>query len=114
MKDKIKVLYIDDEDNNLNSFRAGLRKDFNIVTAVDPIEGLETAKKTDFQVVIADQRMPGMTGVEFFEELVKIKPEPIRILLTGYSDITSAVNAINIGEVYRFIDKPWNIEQVRN
>lgn len=114
MKDKIKVLYIDDEDNNLNSFRAGLRKDFNIFTTVDPKEGLDMAEETDFQVVIADQRMPGMTGVEFFEKLVKIKPEPIRILLTGYSDIASAINAINIGEVYRFIDKPWNIEQVRN
>ncbi len=114
MKDKINVLYIDDEDNNLNSFRASLRKDFNIFTTIDPLEGLEIAKKIDFQVAIADQRMPGMTGVEFFEQLVKINPDPIRILLTGYSDITSAVNAINIGEVYRFIDKPWNIEQVRN
>ena len=58
--------------------------------------------------------MPGMTGTEFFEELVKFNPDPIRILLTGYSDIASVIDAINRGEVYRFIDKPWNIEQIKN
>src|SRR5690606_41445013 len=114
MKDKIKVLYIDDEDNNLSSFKASLRKDFNITTAMNGEEGLQLAREGDFQVVIADQRMPGMTGVEFFERLVKVKPDPIRILLTGYSDISSVIDAINRGEVYRFIDKPWNIEQIKN
>lgn len=114
MKDKIQVLYIDDEDNNLSSFKASLRKDFKVWTAIDGVEGLKMAEERDFEVVIADQRMPGMTGVEFFEKLVKIKPDPIRILLTGYSDIASVIDAINKGEVYRFIDKPWNIEQIKN
>jgi response regulator RpfG family c-di-GMP phosphodiesterase len=58
--------------------------------------------------------MPGMSGTEFFEQMVKINPDPIRILLTGYSDIASVIDAINKGEVYRFIDKPWNIEQIKN
>src|SRR5690606_477537 len=114
MNNKIKVLYIDDEDNNLSSFRASLRKDFKIITAINGEEGLNLAREIDFEVVIADQRMPGMTGVEFFERLVKVKPDPIRILLTGYSDISSVIDAINRGEVYRFIDKPWNIEQIKN
>src|SRR5690606_25465326 len=114
MKGKIKVLYIDDEENNLSSFKASLRREFSIFTTTDPLEGLTLAEENDFEVVIADQRMPGMTGVEFFEKLVKIKPDPIRILLTGYSDIASVVDAINKGEVYRFIDKPWNIEQIKN
>lgn len=114
MKGKIQVLYIDDEDNNLSSFKASLRKDFKVWTAIDGHEGLKLAEEMDFEVVIADQRMPGMTGVEFFEKLVKIKPDPIRILLTGYSDIASVIDAINKGEVYRFIDKPWNIEQIKN
>lgn len=114
MNDKIHVLYIDDEDNNLQSFRATLRKDFKIFTAIDADEGLRIAKEEEVHVVIADQRMPGMTGTEFFEELVKFNPDPIRILLTGYSDIASVIDAINKGEVYRFIDKPWNIEQIRN
>lgn len=114
MKGKIQVLYIDDEENNLSSFKASLRKDFKIYTVNDPLEGLKLAEEIEFQVAIADQRMPGMTGVEFFEKMVKIKPEPIRILLTGYSDIASVIDAINKGEVYRFIDKPWNIEQIKN
>ncbi len=114
MNDKIHVLYIDDEDNNLKSFRATLRKDFKIFTAIDAEEGLRIAKEEEVHVVIADQRMPGMTGTEFFEELVKFNPDPIRILLTGYSDIASVIDAINKGEVYRFIDKPWNIEQIKN
>jgi len=114
MKGKIQVLYIDDEENNLSSFKASLRKDFKIYTVNDPEEGLILAEEIEFQVAIADQRMPGMTGVEFFEKMVKVKPDPIRILLTGYSDIASVIDAINKGEVYRFIDKPWNIEQIKN
>ncbi|MDR7129302.1 signal transduction histidine kinase [Algoriphagus sp. 4150] len=114
MNDKIHVLYIDDEDNNLKSFRATLRRDFKIFTAIDADEGLRIAREEEVHVVIADQRMPGMTGTEFFEELVKFNPDPIRILLTGYSDIASVIDAINKGEVYRFIDKPWNIEQIKN
>ncbi len=114
MKGKIQVLYIDDEENNLSSFKASLRKDFKIYTVNDPEEGLKLAEEVEFQVAIADQRMPEMTGVEFFEKMVKFKPDPIRILLTGYSDISSVIDAINKGEVYRFIDKPWNIEQIKN
>lgn len=113
MTDKIIVLYIDDEDNNLNSLKASLRRDFKIVTALTAEEGLRIAASEEIHVVIADQRMPGLTGVEFFEKLMKINPDPIRILLTGYSDIASVIDAINKGEVYRFIDKPWNIDQVK-
>src|SRR5690606_39554911 len=114
MNDQIHVLYIDDEDNNLKSFRATLRKDFKIFTAIDAEEGLRIAQEEEIHVVIADQRMPGLTGTEFFEKMVKVNPDPIRILLTGYSDIASVIDAINKGEVYRFIDKPWNIEQIKN
>lgn len=113
MTGKIIVLYIDDEDNNLNSLKASLRREFKVLTALTPEEGLNIAATEEVHVVIADQRMPGMTGVEFFEKLMKINPDPIRILLTGYSDIASVIDAINKGEVYRFIDKPWNIEQVK-
>ncbi|MDN3203173.1 hybrid sensor histidine kinase/response regulator [Algoriphagus sediminis] len=114
MRSNINVLYIDDEDNNLKSFRATLRREFNVFTALDGLEGLKIAGEKEIHVVIADQRMPGMTGTEFFEKMVKINPDPIRILLTGYSDISSVIDAINKGEVYRFIDKPWNIEQIKN
>lgn len=114
MTEKIKVLYIDDENNNLNSFKASLRKDFSVITAIDAFEGLKIAETEELHVVIADQRMPGLDGVEFFEKLMQINPEPVRILLTGYSDIASVIDAINRGQIYRFIDKPWNIEQIKN
>src|SRR5690606_38884800 len=99
---------------NLSSFKASLRKDFTIHTVNDPEEGMRLAEEIEFQVAIADQRMHRMTGVEFFENLVKIKPDPTRILLTGYSDIASVIHAINKGEVYRFIDTPWNKDQIKN
>jgi response regulator RpfG family c-di-GMP phosphodiesterase len=114
MKDDIQVLYIDDEEHNLFSFKASLRKDFKVFTATNAEEGLKMILEKEFHVVIADQRMPEMTGVEFFEKLLKINKEPIRILLTGYTDIASAIDAINKGEVYRFIDKPWNLDQIKN
>ncbi|EMS33013.1 hypothetical protein C943_00290 [Mariniradius saccharolyticus AK6] len=114
MTDRIIVLYIDDEDNNLNSFKASLRKEFKVVTAQSAAEGLQIAAEQELHVVIADIRMPGMDGIEFFEKLMKINPEAVRILLTGYSDIASVIDAINRGQVYRFIDKPWNIETVKN
>ena len=66
MNNHIHVLYIDDEDNNLKSFRASLRKDFKVFTAIDAEEGLQVAQTEEIHVVIADQRMPGMTGTEFF------------------------------------------------
>src|SRR5690606_41144753 len=103
MKGKIQVLYIDDEENNLSSFKASLRKDFKIYTVNDPEEGMKLAEEVEFQVAIANQRMQGMTGDEFFEKMVKFKPDPIRILMTGYTDITSFIDAINSCEVYRFI-----------
>ena len=114
MTEKIIVLYIDDEDNNLNSFKASLRKEFTVVTAQSASEGLKIASEQELHVVIADIRMPGMDGIDFFEKLMEINPEAVRILLTGYSDIASVIDAINRGQVYRFIDKPWNIETVKN
>lgn len=108
------VLYVDDEANNLNSFRATFRRDFRVYTAINAVEGLkELRKHPEIKVVISDQRMPDITGVEFFEKLKTIYPNQIRIILTGYSDITAVIKAINHGQVYRFIDKPWTDEHVR-
>lgn len=114
LEKKIKVLYIDDEQHNLDSFRAAFRREFEVFTALDAFEGKKIVQSEEIHVVIADQRMPGTTGVEFFEQLMEINPEPMRILLTGYSDIQSVIDAINKGEVYRFIDKPWSWEVIKN
>ncbi len=109
----IKVLYVDDEVNNLNSFKATFRKEYSVQIAQSANDALQLINKETFHVIISDLRMPGKSGTEFFEQLVEQHPEPIRILLTGYADIQSVIDAINKGEVYRFIDKPWDYQSVR-
>lgn len=107
-KDKIRVLYVDDEVNNLHAFKALFRKDYEIFIADSAEEGTKILSQEQIHVIICDQRMPGMTGVEFFESILVKYPHPIRILLTGYTDIQAVVEAINRGQIYRFIDKPWD------
>lgn len=106
--EKTGILYVDDEEHNLTSFKASLRREFNVYTAISPEAAQEFLDKEDLKVVLSDQRMPKKTGVEFFTELKKTHPEPIRILLTGYSDMQAVVDAINQGEVYRYLTKPWD------
>lgn len=106
--ERIKVLYVDDERNNLQAFKALFRKDYDILLAESAEEGLKVLEKEVIHVIICDQRMPGMTGVEFFESILEKFPYPIRILLTGYTDIQAVIEAINRGQIYRFIDKPWD------
>lgn len=107
-KEKIRVLYIDDEVNNLHAFKALFRKDYEIFIAESAEAGTELLAQEQVHVIICDQRMPGMTGVEFFESILVKYPHPVRILLTGYTDIQAVVEAINRGQIYRFIDKPWD------
>jgi signal transduction histidine kinase len=107
-KNKIHVLYVDDEVNNLQSFKALFRRNYEIFTAESAEEGINILGRELIHVIICDQRMPGMTGVEFFESILVRHPHPVRILLTGYTDIQAVVEAINRGEIYRFIDKPWD------
>ena len=113
-ENKIKILYVDDEVNNLTSFKATFRREFRIFLAESAAEGFEIVKTKDIQIVISDQRMPNMTGVEFFEKLTVEYPDPIRILLTGYSDIDAVIGAINKGRVYHYITKPWDERYLRN
>lgn len=108
----VNVLYVDDEQTNLFSFKASFRREFNVLTASSGQEGLEILEKENVQVVISDQRMPGMTGIEFLQQVKTRFPEPIRILLTGYADINAVIDAINKGEVYRYVTKPWNTEEL--
>ena len=107
-QEKISVLYIDDEKNNLNIFKANFRYDYDIQLASSATEAFEILKNNKVQVIIADQQMPGMTGVEFFEAIIEIDKDPVRILLTAYADIEAAINSINKGQVYRYIKKPWD------
>ena len=108
MSEKIKVLYVDDEPDNLMGFKASLRFDYHILTAVNVPQALECmAAHPDIRVVFCDQRMPGKTGVDFFEEIRIDYPLPVRIMLTAYTDVESIIGAINKGNIFRFVKKPW-------
>jgi len=109
----INVLYVDDEVHNLNSFKAGFRRKFNIFTAESAIEGRKILETEDIHVILTDQRMPVTTGIEFLESIIPDFPEPIRILMTGYADINAVIDAINKGKVYKYIQKPWMDEDLR-
>lgn len=111
---KIKVLYIDDEQNNLLAFQAGFRRKYQVFTASSAAEGMGVLNKEEVHVIIADQRMPQSTGVEFFQIVRKAHPYPIRILLTGYTDAEAIIDAINKGEIYRYIKKPWDEFELQN
>jgi two-component system sensor histidine kinase/response regulator len=108
VSDKLKILYLDDEPDNLMGFKASLRFNYQVFTATNvplALDYLET--HPDIRIVFCDQRMPGKTGVDFFEEIRISHPMPIRILLTAYSDVESIIDAINKGNIFRFVKKPW-------
>ena len=105
---KINVLYVDDEENNLNAFKASFRRHFNIYTALSAIEATTILNANEIHVLITDQRMPGTLGTELLAQVVKDYPDQIRILLTGFSDIDAIKDAINRGQIYHYLQKPWN------
>jgi len=106
------ILYVDDEENNLTSFRAALRRYYNIFTAQNGAEGMEIIKNNDIHVIVTDQRMPGMTGVQFLQRIPD-EPDNVRMILTGFSDIEAIIEAINTGKVYRYITKPWDKDELK-
>lgn len=112
-KAKISVLYIDDEENNLTSFKATFRRDFEVFVTTKPAEAEEILSKNEIQIILADQKMPEISGAEFLELVKSEYPDPIRMLLTGYADIQAVIDAINKGQIYRYITKPWNEQELR-
>lgn len=110
----IRILYLDDEIQNLNSFKAAFRKTYSVFITDNPEEAIRIIRDEQIQIAIADQRMPEMTGVDFFAKIKEEYPDPVRILLTGYSDLHTVIEAINSGQVFRFIDKPWDEDSVKH
>jgi signal transduction histidine kinase len=106
------ILYIDDEMENLIVFQATFEDYFNVVTASSGAEGLQLLEERSFPVVIADQRMPKLSGAELFEIMRRKYPHTKRIMLTGYADPKAMLSAINQGQVYYFIKKPWEQDDV--
>jgi len=108
------VLFVDDELNILKALQRLLRSEpMNVVCASRGSEALELLDKTNAQVVVSDQRMPEMSGVDFLAQVRERRPDVVRMMLTGYTEMDVAVEAINRGEIYRLITKPWNDDELR-
>jgi len=112
MDPKINILYVDDEMNNLISFKALFRIKYNVFLAESGQEAIKILDENDINVIVTDQRMPGMTGVEFLESILEKHPDPMRILLTGYADLNAVIDAVNKGKIFHYLSKPWNEEEL--
>jgi adenylate cyclase len=112
-KEKFPILYVDDEEHNLISFEATFRKEYKVHTAKSAEEGITIMRGNDIKLVITDQRMPEMTGIQFLEKIAPEFPDTIRMILTGFSDIGVIIEAINSGRVFRYITKPWDENELR-
>lgn len=106
--EKISILYLDDEENNLTAFKAGFRRKHNIRLALTAEDAFRQLKDEQPQIIIADQRMPGLSGVEFFEKVKVDYPAPIRILLTAYSGSQTVIDGVNRGNIDKYMLKPWD------
>ena len=100
------ILFVDDEQRVLNSMRAMFRREFDLFLATNGAAAVKIVRDNPIDVIVADQRMPGMSGIEVLDQVKRISPNTIRILLTGYADPTAVNDSINIGEVFRYLGKP--------
>ena len=111
---KLKLMVVDDEPDNLDLLYRTFRRDFQVYKADSALSALEVLdQQGEMAVIISDQRMPEMNGTEFLGKTVERFPDTIRILLTGYTDVEDLVEAINSGQVFKYITKPWNPEELK-
>ncbi len=113
MEKKYNVLYVDDEESNLRIFKTAFRKHYKVFTAATAEEGLQILTQEEIHLIVTDQRMPQMTGVEFLAKILPDYPDPVRMILTGFSDVQAIIEAINSGRVNRYITKPWNKDDLK-
>jgi len=109
------ILCVDDELDNVDALERLFRKHYTVLKATSGAQGLEIlGENPGVALIISDQRMPSMTGVEFLEQAQRTHPEALRILLTGYTDIDSVIQAVNQGQIYRYLTKPWDSTDLLN
>ncbi|MBI3221174.1 MAG: hybrid sensor histidine kinase/response regulator [Bacteroidetes bacterium] len=113
MATKYKVLYIDDEIDNLKVFKIAFQHEFSVTIESSPLKGVELIRNEEYEILIVDQRMPEMTGVEVLENAMQLQRDSVRILLTGYSDMQATINAVNKGKIFYYLSKPWKKEEVK-
>jgi len=113
MKAKPRILYVDDEESNLRGFKAVFHMEYKVFMASSGMDALEILKENEVHLIITDQKMPEMTGVEFLKKVTPLYPDSVRMILTGYSDIGVIMEAVNECGIYRYITKPWDSEELR-
>ena len=106
--EKYNLLYVDDEPSNLRVFKDTYRRKYNVFTAISAKEGMKIMEEEHIDLILSDQRMPEMSGIELLKYSLEKYPKTNRILITGYSDINAVENAINEARVFQYIQKPWN------
>lgn len=108
-----KILIVDDEAANLRALERLFREDYEVLTAGSGSEAVELLRQHDVAALITDQRMPEMTGTELLMTTISLRPRMVRMILTGYTDVDALVAAINGGQVYKYINKPWDNEELK-
>lgn len=111
--DPYKILAVDDEAINLKALERSLRRDYKVFSATNGEDALAIMEQDDITLVVADHRMPGMTGLELLKKIMREYPDTIRVILTAYTDKKLLMDAINIVHVYAYLAKPWEPEEVR-
>lgn len=106
------ILVVDDEQEILHSLKGLLRRDFLVHTAGSGVEAVRILQEQAVHLVMTDQRMPQMTGVEFLRRVKSDHPEAIRLIFTGYADVQAVIDAVNQGNVFRYVSKPWNPDEL--
>ena len=107
------LLIVDDEKDILRTHNLTFEEDYEVFTAQSGAKALEILGKQNIALIIADQRMPEMTGVELLEKSIAINPNMIRIILTGYTETAALIQAINKGQIYQYVTKPWDRQELR-
>jgi len=107
-----KIMIVDDEPANLRLLERLFRRDYTVITAASGLEALRLLEQHEVALIITDQRMPHMTGIELLKQTADLRPHMVRIILTGYTDVSALVEAINCGQVYKYVTKPWSNEDL--
>ena len=112
MSDKATLLLVDDEERVLRSLEMLFKHRFKVLSTTDGNDALEMLRRDRVHVIVSDQRMPIMTGVELLRRVREVSPNTMRLLLTGYSDLEAIVNSVNEGEIFRYLTKPWGAKEI--
>jgi DNA-binding NtrC family response regulator len=114
MSDKANILFVDDEERVLRSLEMLFRHRFKVYTTTDGNEAVDICRRDHIHVVVSDQRMPAVTGVEVLRRVREVSPNTMRLLLTGYSDLQAIIDSVNEGEIFRYLSKPWSAKEIVN